>query len=193
MDLFYSKISRILLLFVMVFTLCTSISFASEATPMVNDPGVTYPGTTTTVKPGDMLVTNQTSSAGLTGHAGIVTDNYTVVHIGGYGEHPEEISISKFYKRYKSKVKVIRYKSSVKAKKAGKWAREYAEEYYDAEYGLLNKLRGMDPTYCSKIVWQAYYYGADINFNDKRPSSTQMFAPYDILDLDDTTKVAGSW
>lgn len=191
--MFCKNMLRILFFFVMIFTLCTSVSFAAEVTPMADDPDVIYPGTTTKAKPGDMLVTNQTSSAGLTGHAGIVTDSYTVVHIGGYGEHPEEISISQFYKRYKSKIKVIRYSSGTKAKKAGIWAREYAEEYYDAEYGLFSKLRGFDPTYCSKIVWQAYYYGADINFNDLSPSSTDMFAPYDILDLDDTTKVTGSW
>ncbi|OME98402.1 hypothetical protein BK124_14385 [Paenibacillus amylolyticus] len=33
-----------------------------------------YPGTSTPIRVGDVLVTNNTSSKGLTGHAGIVTD-----------------------------------------------------------------------------------------------------------------------
>ncbi|MGG4493758.1 YiiX/YebB-like N1pC/P60 family cysteine hydrolase [Brevibacillus reuszeri] len=191
----YKSFSRILFLFLMIFALCTPVSFAADFTTLEVDPGVTYPGTSVKVKIGDMLVTNQTSSAGLTGHAAIVTDNYTVVHIGGYGENPEDISISKFFKRYKSNIKVVRYSSSKAAKKAGAWATEFAEEYSDATYGLTNKLSGASPTYCSKIVWQAYYYGADVNFNDRRPNSVQMFMPYDILDLDDTSVVAkiGSW
>lgn len=193
--LIYKKISRILFLFMMIFALCTPASFAAEVSPLDVDPGVTYPGTSVKVKPGDMLVTNRTSSAGLTGHAAIVTDGYTVVHIGGYGENPEDISTSKFFKRYKSNIKVVRYNNSSVARNAGEWASLFAEEYSDATYGLTKKLNGSSPTYCSKIVWQAYYYGADVNFNDHRPNSVQMFMPYDILDLDDTRVITtiGSW
>ncbi|MFI8716184.1 YiiX/YebB-like N1pC/P60 family cysteine hydrolase [Brevibacillus brevis] len=193
--MFSRKSSSILLLFIMIFTLCTSVGFAAEVKPLEDDPGVYYPGTHTKAKPGDMLVSNTTSSKGLTGHAAIVTDNLSVVHIGGYGENPEEISLSKFFKRYNNSVKVIRYTSSRDAKKAGEWARTYAAEYSDAKYDLAVKLRGFTHTYCSKIVWQAYYYGADVNLGNKRPSSTQLFEPYAILDLDDTREVeeTGSW
>lgn len=192
MEVFTKKSSTILLLFIMIFTLCTSVSFAAEAKPLADDPGVFYPGTYTKAKPGDMLVSNSTSSKGLTGHAAIVTDNLTVVHIGGIGENPEEISLSRFFKRYDNSVKVIRYTSSRDAKKAGEWARTYAEEYSDAKYDLAVKLSGFTRTYCSKIVWQAYYYGADVNLGNKRPNSTQLFEPYAILDLDDTREVEGT-
>ncbi|MBH0333661.1 hypothetical protein ABH14_28690 [Brevibacillus brevis] len=195
MYVFSRKSSSILLLFIMIFTLCTSVSFAAEVKPLADDPGVYYPDTHTKAKPGDMLVSNATSSKGLTGHAAIVTDNLTVVHIGGVGQHPEEISLSKFFKRYDNSVKVIRYTSSRDAKKAGEWARTYAEEYSDADYDLAVKLSGFTRTYCSKLVWQAYYYGADVNLGNKRPTSTQLFEPYAILDLDDTREVeeTGSW
>ena len=44
----------------MIFTLCSSVSFAAEVKPLADDPGVYYPGTHTKAKPGDMLVSNTT-------------------------------------------------------------------------------------------------------------------------------------
>ena len=45
---------------------------------------------------GDVLVTNNTSSSGLTGHAGIVTPS-GIATINGYGDHPRFVSLSEWF------------------------------------------------------------------------------------------------
>ncbi|WP_094700709.1 YiiX/YebB-like N1pC/P60 family cysteine hydrolase [Brevibacillus laterosporus] len=182
----------------------SSLAFASNVensnskkiTPTVVDSGYYYPGTNIAVRIGDVLVTNNTSSAGLTGHAGIVNDNYEVTSIAGYGYHPENTSIEQWFREYPNE-KVYRYNGGKRdAYNAGNWARLYVKNYKNATYGLTAKLSSFTQTYCSKIVWQAYYYGADINFRDQNPTAAiGGYAPYDIYDTDELSRILkqGSW
>lgn len=114
------------------------------------------------LKKGDVLITNGTSSKGLTGHAAIAISSKTVIHISGSGAHPSTKSFASFKKDYgkgKKWVKVYRSKKAGAGTKAGNWAiKNYKGKKY--KYGINTKLSKKNPTYCSKIIYQAYKYGA---------------------------------
>jgi uncharacterized protein YycO len=116
----------------------------------------TYPNGLT-VEGGDVLVTNNTSSSGLTGHAGIVTDaNGNIASIAGYGAHPELTSLSAWFRKNPNTV-VVRNSDASLAHSAGSWAKSYVAQHSNAKYGLLNNMLNLEEVYCSKIPWLAYY------------------------------------
>lgn len=125
-----------------------------------------------TPKKGDVIITNGTSSAGILGHAGIATSSGYVFHIAGPGYHPGYITFSSWHNNYTNKnrtswTKVYRHNSSTVANAAANWAvNTYSGS--NAEYKITGNLASTDVTYCSKLVWQAYYYG---------PSSHQANGP----------------
>ncbi|CAD7360842.1 MULTISPECIES: YiiX/YebB-like N1pC/P60 family cysteine hydrolase [Staphylococcus] len=114
------------------------------------------------LKAGDVLISNATSSKGLTGHAAIAISSNQVLHIHSAGHHPAVHSFSWFKKRYSGKgqwLKIYRSKNSKAGPKAAAWAKKnYVGKKYN--YGINTKLSSKNPTYCSKIVYQAYKYGA---------------------------------
>ncbi|WP_126428563.1 YiiX/YebB-like N1pC/P60 family cysteine hydrolase [Brevibacillus marinus] len=120
-----------------------------------------------TAKPGDIFYMNKSSNTYFVGHVAIAISSTTLVEIIGPGDHPHTTSIQDFYnRRGNSAVKVYRYSDSSKAAKAATWAKNYQINYSDAEYGfdsLLNYETGK--MYCSKLVYCAYYYGADVRLN----------------------------
>ena len=114
------------------------------------------------MRAGDVFITNGTSSAGLTGHAAIAVSSTKILHIAGVGSHPSTLSLSRWHQLYTSKgwTKVYRHSSSATASKAAAWAsRTY--EGSSAVYMINNNVSSTYETYCSKLVWQAYYFGAD--------------------------------
>ena len=133
---------------------------------------------------GDIFVTNGTSSAGILGHAGIAISASNILHIAGFGENPDIISLNQWNSAYTDTdtdhwTKVYRHYSSSTATEAGDWAYDtYA--YTDVEYALSLDLSSTNETYCSKIVWQAYYYGPS------SPAATGSLSgyvlPYDLVD-----------
>ncbi len=122
-----------------------------------------YVGKNLHVKAGDILITSKKTTRYHTGHSAIVTDDLRVVHIPAPGTHPQILSLSKWEKSYKIR-KVVRLKSTATAKAAGKWAREYQKKYSKANYTIWSSIYGnFNNTYCSKLVWQSYYYGGKID------------------------------
>lgn len=110
-----------------------------------------------TYKPGDILVTNSTSSKGITGHAGIVINSTTVLHTSGWKSepYPLTISITNWNKRY-SKTKVVRPDSATKGQKAANAAVTYFKGK-KIPYALTANPRNINSTYCSELIWYAYY------------------------------------
>ncbi|MEK4077923.1 hypothetical protein MHI01_29255 [Paenibacillus sp. FSL M7-0656] len=153
-----------------------------------------YPGTSTPIRVGDVLVTNSTSSKGLTGHAGIVTDlGGSVVSIGGYDLPLEKISISTWKSRNKN-TKIMRYTNSSVASKAGAWAASYYTNYKSVvKYGLINTIGSYEKeTYCSKIAWDAYYFGGGVSIDGHGPFWSGIYGPYHFLN-EKGFSLAGSW
>lgn len=81
----------------LIFTGALGVSASEIERQKINKPEdvpveATYPNSRVEIKPGDILITNNTSSKGLTGHAAIVIDTENVVEILGPGFHPQKKS-----------------------------------------------------------------------------------------------------
>lgn len=119
------------------------------------------------MKEGDVLVTNGTASSRFLGHAGIVINNgnYRVLHTSGRDEEPYPLTITLSfwhtrytYSRTDTWTKIYRHKTTSVGKAAAEWA---MDTYMGSTvpYQINADLYGTDEVYCSKLVWQAYYYG----------------------------------
>ncbi len=139
-------------------------------------------------QPGDILVTKNTRSAAFVGHAGIVDQSGKYfVSIAGPGHFPARYSIQWWLERYPS-TKVVRYKSANAAKQAGAYAYQnyVIGKYKKQPYRITNNPKDRTYLYCSEIVWQSYYYGANTpyyNFATKpfKKVIPTIIAPYDYL------------
>ncbi|MCO7125632.1 hypothetical protein NIE88_07600 [Sporolactobacillus shoreicorticis] len=125
---------------------------------------------------GDMLLTNHTSSYGILGHIAIATSSINIVDLPGKSglkplpNNNRHISIKKWLSQYskgKEYVKVYRIKSKSLANKVGTyayhrfWAGKYSSgKHVHITYSLTPHLYSLSPSYCSKLVFQAYYYGS---------------------------------
>lgn len=128
---------------------------------------------------GDVFITNGTSSFGLTGHSGIAISSTQILHISGPGENPTTISLSTWNTDYTSKgwTKAYRHTDNDIAYSAATWAID-TYEGSDAEYSINMDLTSTDKTYCSKLVWQAYYYGPDSHCANGPTIGVRL--PYDL-------------
>lgn len=125
---------------------------------------------TSNLMKGDILISNGTSSMGLTGHAGIVVGRNQILHIMGSNYHPYITSYGTWEKTYGLKkpsspnlpinTEVYRISNQTQREAAADWVvRNYYNTNSMADYSLLGSLTSTNPTYCSKIVWQGYYFG----------------------------------
>ena len=142
-----------------------------------------YPGSSVTVRPGDIMVSNSTSSSGFTGHAGIVVDySGSVVSIAGYGSYPAKYSLSTWFSRYPNE-KVVRLSDASPGQAAATWASNYVVNYSHVPYGISDLALPYKTTYCSKLVWNAYYFGANytLPYYYNMTFGYNLSAPYDLL------------
>lgn len=111
---------------------------------------------------GDIIITNGTSSAGLTGHAAIAIGSDSILSIEGKGKSINLRTKSSFYKKYKTSssrwIKVYRPKTASWGTKAGAWAKKNYPKG-SSSYQINFDIKGTKKTYCSKIVFQSYKYG----------------------------------
>lgn len=142
---------------------------------------------------GDILYTpstqckddNRETCKGITGHVGIVNPSTgTVTHIQAPGYLPKSISLNSWFTKYPKTV-VVRHKNSTKASNAAKWAYDYyiwgdgAEKTYKVTIDQdLTKTLSLNTTYCSLIVWQAYYFGAGQKLSLNIPVMPVLFVNY---------------
>lgn len=132
-----------------------------------------------TLKKGDILITNSPIPARLIGHTGIAISESEIIHITGYGEIPEVISFSDWLNAYDNPnkwTKIYRLNNYSIAKNAGDWAK-YNYKNKDYKYGISGNINSLSPTYCSKIVWQAYHNEGGENII-KTPVG--IIIPYDL-------------
>lgn len=108
-------------------------------------------------KPGDIFITKSTSSKGVTGHIGIAIDSKTILHTSGWKTepYPLPISIANWNKRY-PQTKVIRPKSASLGKNAAKQAINNFKGK-KIPYRVTPNPKNIKETYCSELVWYAYY------------------------------------
>lgn len=115
---------------------------------------------------GDVFITNATSFGGITGHSAMLINesgNLKILHISGSGATPTVITISSWHTKYTNSLndtwtRIYRHSSSTVASQAATWERNTYKNS-GAKYVLNTDLVSTNETYCSKMVWQAYYYG----------------------------------
>ncbi len=112
---------------------------------------------------GDVLVTNGTVSAKIAGHAGIAISSSKILHIAGKHHHPETITLAQWKNSYTNNsskwTKFYRHNTYSYAVAAANWGiANYINKNANAEYELFSPLTKTNPTYCSKLVWQCYYF-----------------------------------
>ena len=112
---------------------------------------------------GDIVTTgaSNTASNGVIGHAGIFIDNNNILHIAGSNTNKITTLTWSQWKdryRYRHSNRVFRVPNSTIANQAANWViRNYKGK--SPGYGISSNWRSTSPTYCSKIVWQGYYFG----------------------------------
>lgn len=120
---------------------------------------VALPGGGGSLAPGDILITTDTSSYGLTGHAGMVLPNGMILHYPSPSAGIKRIYLSQWMASYPD-TKIYHENNRTIANEAANWENSH---YYlsnkDAGYSVNTSISSYDPTYCSKMVFQAYYYG----------------------------------
>jgi uncharacterized protein YycO len=112
------------------------------------------------LKTGDIVITSDSVSAGIVGHAGIVLSDGYILHIPGpFAGGMKKDSWSSWKSKYSTN-EVLRQPNTTVAGMAATWAKSH---YWTTNrtpfYAITTNLASTSTTYCSKIVWQAYYYG----------------------------------
>lgn len=141
--------------------------------------GPTYPGTNIQMKAGDVLYSSKslgTSTWGV-GHVGIVGTDYNVYHVNKIENRGLSDGLYLYMSRHRpgEKLTILRPRGGY-----GTRAALWAENNYSrvTQYQINTaRLSTISPNYCSKFVWQAFYYGEGINIANFEP-------------LDDTYTVA---
>ena len=134
---------------------------------------------------GDILITNGTTSYGFTGHAAIALNAYEILHIQGPGYKPSVVSPEWFEGEYLEDrndwIKVYRSRDNI-----GRLAAQWAEKTYrdsGASYKITFDLSTTHETYCSKLVWQAYYYGVGKEVMPPALQTTSnLISPYGLME-----------
>ncbi|WP_429976093.1 hypothetical protein [Enterococcus sp. DIV0086] len=112
--------------------------------------------------PGDILVTNGTSLDGAFGHAGIYAGNGFIMSIQGIGYKPAKMHIMQwmyYYNKPGSWTKVYRPAPRYNGSSAAEWSINHYDGK-DYSYMITTNIFSENPTYCSKIVWQSYWYAS---------------------------------
>lgn len=141
------------------------------------------------IRAGDILITNSTSSAGILGHAAIANGDYHILDMPGGSAGNRQLTTSKWVDKYSDNgkwIKVYRLDNQTLARQVASYADTH---YYSTtgsstqnvflDYGLTPHLYSFNPTYCSKLVFDAYYYGSGSKPVMKAPSGYVL--PYGLI------------
>ncbi|WP_369878239.1 hypothetical protein JNUCC21_14455 [Bacillus sp. JNUCC-21] len=149
------------------------------------------------VKPGDIFITNSTSSAGIIGHSAIANGSNHILDMPGYGnksDNNRQLTVSQWVSKYNNGwIKVYRLKNSSLAAQVGKYAdRHYwsttgsSKKNIHIPYKLTPHLYSVSPSYCSKLVYDAYWFGSGSASVLVKRSGYVM--PFNLINNDFTSK-----
>lgn len=120
------------------------------------------------LRKGDFFYTNATDSKGLTGHNAIYVGNGKIVEAPAKGHKTRAQSFTTWKKNtlYGSKgpkkgkwIKVYRPSSKANGNKAANYAmKNFGKKHIP--YKINGNIKSKKYEYCSKLVWQSYYFGA---------------------------------
>ncbi|GIO38109.1 hypothetical protein RW092_13295 [Paenibacillus sp. 3LSP] len=128
--------------------------------------GPTYPGTSVQMKIGDILYSTKTlgGSTAIVGHVGIVDSNFKVVHVTPAVDGGVIDNFTNYMNRHGSGETIVVYRPrDGMGVGAARWANYNYYNVTDYSIDPLAKLGTISPNYCSKFVWQAFYYGEGVD------------------------------
>ena len=144
-----------------------------------------YPGTSIRMIPGDVLYSHKTALSSLVvGHSGIVGEDYLVYHVNKWGRkgHADQMPIYLSRHKVGEKLTILRANNPGEARNAAKWAKENIKRV--RMYSYTRDLQDLGKNYCSKYVWQAFYFGSsgtnDLCNNGFHQASKQFIMPAQI-------------
>jgi hypothetical protein len=156
-----------------------------------------YPGSNFSVTPGDVLYSSKGWETGFVGHVAIVGDDRKIYHSTPANDVPSGAigeTLSSYLSRFPASSRIVVYRYGPTGKfgpfqepvNAGKWARlNYSKvQKYTIAGGY--KMSDITKNYCSKFLWQAYKYGANVSIdrpymgNYMKPDATTLFSPAEI-------------
>ncbi|MDT0150296.1 hypothetical protein Q9R38_27635 [Priestia aryabhattai] len=159
-----------------------NVSAASSKKGQVVSPAYTE------MKPGDIFVTNDAEYNGLVGHTAIAISSTAILQMTGPNKPSDILSYGEFKKKYNKSGKhiwIYRHANASVGQKAADWARRHYWNYNGGSqqtllphYKINNNLYSTDPSYCSKLVWQAYYNTSPSYI---RPPLFKIVAPYTLM------------
>ncbi|WP_018887136.1 hypothetical protein [Paenibacillus massiliensis] len=128
--------------------------------------GPKYPGTSVAMRIGDVLYSTKTfgSTTQIVGHVGIVNSNFKVVHVTPAVNGGKVDNFSDYLDRHDpgETIRVYRPRDG-RGVEAARWATyNYTRvtNYFINPVALMGTI---SPNYCSKFIWQAFYYGEGID------------------------------
>lgn len=124
------------------------------------------------------MVTSDTSSSGLTGHAAIVVSGTEYVEIKGAGYHPQKGLLTTWFSNHPKKIRIMGHNNFTESKNAGNWALNFFNNYSTVTYDIDDLYQYNKTTYCSKIVWDVYHFGAGIDLDSASFNIGNVFVPY---------------
>lgn len=135
-------------------------------TPATIDNENYYPGTKTYMKVGDILYSSKSFAAStrIVGHVAIVGPDYRIYHVNPAGtEAGKKDTLTTYRYRHDPGETIYVYRPSKGATGAADWA-SYTYSFAK-NYDIINlqPLSTLSPNYCSKFIWQAFYYGSSID------------------------------
>lgn len=128
------------------------------------DPIYLYPDTSTPMIPGDVLYSHKKAfSSFLVGHVGLIGEDYRIYHVNRWGNKGHADSMPIYLSRHKKgeKLTILRFANQTIAKEAASWAK--ANIGIIEVYKYTRNLADIKLNYCSKFIWQAYYFGTNRN------------------------------
>lgn len=131
--------------------------------------GPAYPGTNVQMKIGDVLYSTKTfgTTTKIVGHVGIVDSNFKVVHVTPAVDGGVIDNFTNYMNRHDPRETIVVMRPiNGMGVGAARWANYnymYINDYYIEP---LAKLGTLNPNYCSKFLWQAFYFGEGIDINN---------------------------
>lgn len=121
-----------------------------------------YPGTSIPVRPGDLLFSPLgKKESRYVGHVGMVSQDLKVVHSIPSGLIKD--TVDGYFNKFTG-LTLYSAKEDVLSQKAATHLEKLFHTYPKAAYRIWTPLSMKDhEQYCTKIVWQSFYYGAGIN------------------------------
>lgn len=129
--------------------------------------GPEYPGTYLEMEPGDILYSNKNWSTFFVGHVAIVGPDYKVYH--SHPSYPYRFaeSLSDYISRHADGDLISVYKSrDFDGRAAAYWAQNNFNQILSYVWYNID-LNDVRYNYCSKFVWQAYWYGHGVDLTPR--------------------------